>query len=238
MDRVSWALARLDLEPVMTGALLVMLVLRYALWRSLQNQRELKSRMTNPSRVGVRETLLGWLDPGLLTIFVLLFIVRPVVLQVVDIGSAAMEPTLRGSLTPQIDGPNDHVLVNKYILRVQPPRRGELVAYEIEDPGDPNYGGTAVRRVIGLPGDQVEIDPYGRVLVNQELVAEPYANGVCGVVFPSRKVPADAYFLLGDNRRGSDPEAHWLDDPFVRLEQVRGRPVAIVWPAARGQLLR
>lgn len=236
MDRVSWALARLDLEPVMTGALLVMLVLRYALWRSLQSQRELKSRMSNSSRVGVRETLLGWLDPGLLTVFVLLFIVRPGVLQVIDTNSAAMEPTLHGSLTPQIDGPNDHVLVNKYIIRVQPLRRGQLVAYAIEDPGDPNYGGTAVRRVIALPGDQVEIDLYGRVLVNQQLLDEPYANGVCGVVFPSRKVPGNAYFLLGDNR-GSDPGAGWLDDPFVSREQMRGRAVAIVWPAARAKLL-
>jgi len=237
MDRMSWALQRLDLEPVMTGALLVMLVLRYAFWRSLHTQRALKSRMKNASRVGVREALLGWIDPGLLAGAVLLLVIRPAILQILEVDSAAMEPTLRGSLTPQIDGPNDRVLVNKYILKVQPLQRGQLVAYRVEDPSDAHYGETAVRRVVALAGDEVEIDVYGRLLVNRQRVDEPYANGHCAVVFPARTVPEGACFVLGDNRAGADPSAGWLADPFVTDRQVRGRAVAVVWPAGRARLL-
>lgn len=75
-------------------------------------------------------------------------------------------------------------------------KEGDLAAVRYHDK-------ILIRRVIGLPGDEIEIDDSGTVKVNGEVLAEPYVSepalGQTDVTFPY-EVPEGEYFVMGDNR--------------------------------------
>jgi signal peptidase I len=100
-----------------------------------------------------------------------------------------MLPTLR---------PDQRLLVNRICLCWRSPRRGELVLFRV--PVQPAQ--IAIKRVVGLPGEQVSLWE-GALSVDGQLVPEPYvANPDCVGGFAWRLGPRE-YFLLGDNRRES-----------------------------------
>lgn len=78
-------------------------------------------------------------------------------------------------------------------------KRGDICAFRYEDR-------ILCKRVIGLEGDVIDIDKEGTVFINGEMLDEPYLKGKslgdCNITFPFT-VPADSYFVLGDNRRTS-----------------------------------
>jgi len=98
----------------------------------------------------------------------------------------------------------DYIIVDKRAYRDGFPKRGDLVIFS--SPNDP--GVTLLKRVVGLPGETIEIRAK-RVLLNGAAIEEPYAyyaeppGGPVvrpGDVLPALKLPPDEFFLLGDNR--------------------------------------
>lgn len=92
-----------------------------------------------------------------------------------------------------------------------------------------------MKRVIGVAGDQIEINGDGDVYVNGELLAEPYVTekhlGKCELEFPY-KVPKEMVFVLGDNRAVSiDSRIRAVG--CVEKDQIAGRAVFRAWPLAR-----
>lgn len=95
-----------------------------------------------------------------------------------------------------------------------------------------------IKRLIGLPGDVVEVRPADGVYVNGEKLDEPYLNEIsetCTLVKPepycgSVKVPAGQYYMMGDNRNQSLDSRYW---GFARDERVIGRAVFRIWPLNR-----
>ena len=90
-----------------------------------------------------------------------------------------------------------------------------------------------VKPLIGLPGDDVSVDT-GRVSVNGTVLDEPYVKFVDDYTYPPdgipRRVPEDAYFVLGDNRRvSSDSHLGW----YVPSENLVG---LAMWPLPQGWL--
>lgn len=89
-----------------------------------------------------------------------------------------------------------------------------------------------VKRIICGPGDLIDIDESGNVYVNDAQLNEPYISeknlGDCDITFPYR-VPADSYFVMGDNRSVSIDSRNTLVG-CVRSEQIIGRVVLRVWP--------
>ena len=89
-----------------------------------------------------------------------------------------------------------------------------------------------IKRVIGRPGDTVEITPEGNVLLNGVLLPEPYcsspAQGATDFEYPLT-VPARCYFVLGD-RRGSSVDSRNSILGFIHEDQIIGRIVAVIWP--------
>jgi signal peptidase I len=105
------------------------------------------------------------------------------------------------------------------------PQRGQVVVFN-----PPNGEGDAlIKRVIGAPGDLIELRDDG-VLINGQLLDEPYVNGQatsCNNACSPIQLDADSYFLMGDNRASS------LDSRSfgpVRANRIIGRVVMRYWP--------
>jgi signal peptidase I len=128
--------------------------------------------------------------------------------------------------------PNFHegqrVVVNKaaYWGWVGEPERGDVIIFKAPDGSDEDF----IKRVIGLPGDRVEIK-NGLVYVNDVALDEPYVSSPPGYTMPEKKVPDNLYFVLGDNRNHSnDSHTGW----YVRIYTVKpgcppGRRIYGAW---------
>ena len=108
------------------------------------------------------------------------------------------------------------------------PDRGDIIIFH--PPG--GYDTDFVKRVIGVPGDEIDIRD-GSVYVNT--VRETYSaqsTSAQGGIYP-RKVPEGQYFVLGDNRRVSNDSRNW---GFVRAKDILGRAWIGYWPLPKFQL--
>ncbi|MDP9023533.1 MAG: signal peptidase I [Actinomycetota bacterium] len=183
-----------------------------------------------------------------LVAFLLAFVLRTFVVQVFYIPSSSMEPTLL------VD---DRILVDKVTYRLRDPQHGEIVVFEghqfavpteDRDPvstvvrGIGQLVGLApanardyVKRVIGLPGDEIRIDD-GRVAVNGVWLPEPYAVDdprSCEPII----VPEGKLFFLGDNRPNSS-DSRYATLGFVDRDAVVGKAFTVIWPPDRIRFLR
>jgi signal peptidase I len=94
--------------------------------------------------------------------------------------------------------------------------RGDIVVVDSAELGRP-----IIKRVVGLPGEHVEVDADGRVRVDWRDLPEPYVVHHGGM--PRRfEVPLGHLLLLGDNRAASSDARRWRE-PFVPVSAVRGR---------------
>ena len=96
------------------------------------------------------------------------------------------------------------------------PERGDVIIFEYPDDGDK----LLIKRVIGLPGEMVIIKD-GLVYINGSEVPleEPYAHGVSRQDFGPYLIPADCYFVLGDNRDNSKDSRYWKNT-YVTKKQI------------------
>ncbi|MCL6611852.1 MAG: signal peptidase I [Peptococcaceae bacterium] len=152
---------------------------------------------------------------------VLAMLIRAFVFQPFYIPSGSMEPTL------QI---KDHILVNKFSYRFWEPMRGDIVVFRY--PLNPKKD--FVKRLVGLPGERVEIR-NSRVYVNGREIPEEYLPA--GLRYPDFGpvvVPENTYLMLGDNRNNSDDSRVW--GPLPR-ENIIGKAMLVYWPLDRMRLL-
>lgn len=147
-----------------------------------------------------------------LVLSVILFIGINAVSARIRVDGSSMEPTLHSG---------EFVIVNKLSYKFGDPTLGEIVVFHF--PRDPEQ--EYIKRVIGLPGDQVIID-QGKVIVNNRLIDEPYiaANPAYDGTWI---VPEGHLFVLGDNRNNSSDSHNWGTVP---QEYVIGKAVFVYWP--------
>jgi signal peptidase I len=125
------------------------------------------------------------------------------------------------SMEPSIDS-DEYVLINALAYRFSAPERGDIVAFHHERTGQSVY----LKRVIGLPGDRIAID-RGVVSVNGTKLDESYVRFADDRSFAPVVVPANAYYVLGDNRPKSDDSRAW---GFVPASDLMGRAMVGIWP--------
>ena len=139
-------------------------------------------------------------------------LLRAFVVHTVRIEGTSMVDTLRSG---------DIALVTRFDYRTSPPERGDIVECTF-----PGRSGTYIKRVIGLPGEQIDIID-SRVYINGQAISEPYASGPSEDY--SALLGADEYLVLGDNRSQSyDSRAE--DMGFIRQENLLGRVRIVLWP--------
>ena len=139
-------------------------------------------------------------------------LIATLVLPVLQIEGTSMEPTL-------VNG--DIVLLTKTTAL----ERGDICGFSWNNK-------ILIKRVVGIPGDWIEIDSDGTVYLNGKKLNEPYADqiafGECDLEFPFQ-VPQEQYFVLGDMRESSIDSRNTLIG-CVETEQIIGKIFFRVWP--------
>jgi len=110
--------------------------------------------------------------------------------------------------------------------RIGSPARGEIIVFRFPDPNPSSRERDFVKRVIGIPGDKVAI-VNGVVWVNQEPLREEYLTHRDAFNMNERILNETNYFVLGDNRTGSNDSRAWGPVP---AENILGKVWSVYWP--------
>lgn len=165
-----------------------------------------------------------WIE-GIKTIALSLFLafgIRSALAQSYFIPSGSMEPTIKI---------NDRLIVDKISYHFTSPQRGDIVVF---DPPAPVIAAEKlhepyIKRVIGLPGEKVEVKG-GRVYINNLPLHENYIADKPNYIWGPQIVPPDSFLVLGDNRNDSYDGHYW---GFVARDRIIGRAVVRFWPLNR-----
>lgn len=192
-------------------------------------------RKPKPS-VARKSALRDWTE-ALIVAALLALVIRTFIVQAFKIPSGSMEDTL-------LIG--DHLLVNKFIygiqipgvdgrfLKIREPLRGDIVVFEFPEDRDKAFWQRRdfIKRIIGLPGDTVEIRQK-QVLVNGQPLITKEAVFKDGILLPGGrdnmppvKVPPGHYFMMGDNRDRSYDSRFW---GFVSNADLKGLAFIKYW---------
>jgi signal peptidase I len=155
-----------------------------------------------------------------LAIIVILFLYQPV-----KVEGTSMMPTLDDQ---------ERIFINKFVYRFHfgDIDRGDTVVFWF--PGDPTK--SYIKRVIGVPGDRVEVN-HGSVIVNGQPLVENYVPPEFRDMstMEARVVPSDEFFVLGDHRSSSNDSRAW---GMVPRRYIYGKAVFIYWPLDKMGVLR
>lgn len=145
---------------------------------------------------------------------IVIFILIQATVQVSIVNGSSMEPDLR-------DG--QRIVVNKAVYLLHQPHRGDIIIFH-----PPQNSGTTpfIKRVIGLPGDTIEIK-QGRVYINGSPLEEPYIKDAPAYTLVKKNVSGDSYFVLGDNRNNTSDSHIWGTVP---RPNIIGKAWLTIWP--------
>jgi signal peptidase I len=186
-----------------------------------------------------KSTLREYFESIVIAVILALFI-RTFVVQAFKIPTGSMEENL-------LIG--DHLLVNKFVfgptetgvertlLPVGTIKRRDIIVFKYPEEPERDF----IKRVIGLPGETVEVREK-KVYINGAALDEPYVHFLAPPSAPSElhevtsfdvrerfgpvTVPADQYFMMGDNRDNSADSRYW---GFLRRDYIKGRALVIYW---------
>ena len=130
----------------------------------------------------------------------------------------SMETTLQ-------DG--DNLWIDKLTYHFKDPKRFDIIVFPYQ--GQDVY---YIKRVIGLPGETVQITPEGNILINGEILSESYGREIMvdsGTASEPRTLGEDEYFVLGDNRNDSR-DSRWADVGNINKKDIIGRAVLRLTP--------
>ncbi len=189
-----------------------------------------------------KSTIREYFESIVIAVILALFI-RTFIVQAFKIPTGSMEETL-------LIG--DHLLVNKFLLapsatpaerRLLPIRdvhRGDIVVFKHPEEPDRDL----IKRVIGLPGETVEVREK-KVSINGTPLVEPYTHFLTPPIAPSElheitsvdvrerygpvTVPPNQYFVMGDNRDNSQDSRYW---GFLPRDNIKGKALVIYWSYA------
>ncbi|MGL4742056.1 MAG: signal peptidase I [Sarcina sp.] len=175
--------------------------------------------MSTNSNVFIK-LLKDWIIPVLCAI-VLAFLINKFLIFKVEVPTGSMKPTVM---------PGDQIFVTR-IYNPSKIKRGEIVVFKKQGEKE-----LLLKRVIGLPGDTIDIKDGGKVYVNGQLLDEPYVK----YPYPlggTYHVPQGEYFMLGDNRADSKDSRYWKD-PYIPGNDIVAKAWLRVYPFNRFGFLK
>ncbi len=156
----------------------------------------------------------------IIAIIVILFLYQPV-----KVEGTSMMP----ALTDQ-----ERIFINKFVYRfhIGDIGRGDMIVFWY--PNDPTK--SYVKRVVGLPGDRIQVD-RGKVIVNDTQLQEAYVPEEYRdeLSMAPRTIPDEEYFVLGDHRSSSNDSRSWGTVP---RRYIYGKAVFVYWPLGKVGMLR
>ncbi len=157
----------------------------------------------------------------LLIVLVLTYLVIVYVGQRTEVSGSSMEPTLT-------DG--DNLIVDKITYRFNEPERFDIIVFPFQYQENTYY----IKRIIGLPGETVQIDEAGVIYINGEVLYETYGREIIskdkiGLAAEPITLGPDEYFVLGDNRNHSS-DSRIPEVGNIKKEQIIGRAWLRIWP--------
>lgn len=186
-----------------------------------ENQSEPQSVSESASSQATNNTLTAWLADLFETILlaVVLFVGINLVSARIRVESISMEPTLTAG---------EFLIVNKLAYRFGAMQRGDVIVFYYPLDTSQRF----IKRLIGLPGDEVVVSD-GKVFINGQPLKEPYISAP-PTYMGSWQVPSDAVFVLGDNRNRSADSHVW---GMVPLDYIIGKAIFVYWPFDRFGLI-
>ena len=139
----------------------------------------------------------------------------------------SMEPTLYN---------NDNLIVDKISYRFKDPERFDIIVFPYQYKDDTYY----IKRIIGLPGETVQIDTEGNIYIDGEILEESYGKEIIkDPVLAAQPITLgdDEYFVLGDNRNHSG-DSRFADVGNVKRSQIIGRAFFRMWPISSMGLIK
>ncbi len=175
---------------------------------------EIKKSMRPHLQLWVRDFIISVMA----SFFIITFLYQPV-----KVEGTSMQPELRDQ---------DRLFVNKFAYNFEKISRGDVVVFYYPRDTQKSY----IKRVIGLPGDNIRIDD-GRVFVNGQRIDESYVPKRFRDVrsMADMVVPPDEYFVMGDHRSISSDSRDF--GPVTR-KLIYGKAAFIYWPADNMGVIR
>ena len=157
----------------------------------------------------------------LLGVLCLTWLVITFIGQRTEVDGSSMEPMLSNG---------DNLIVDKISYRFRDPQRYDIIVFPFKYQENTFY----IKRIIGLPGETVQIDEQGTIYINGEVLTENYGREIIraetvGIAANPIVLGEDEYFVMGDNRNGSTDSR---DDQLGAIDTgyVLGKAVFALWP--------
>ena len=159
-----------------------------------------------------KKELASWIKTIVLAVAIALFI-NFVLIVNATVPTGSMENTIMS---------HDRVIALRLSYKFSDPERGDVVIFKYPDAPE---GETVlyVKRIIGLPGDTVEVK-NGGVYINGELLEEDYVKDTTDGEFGPYYVPEGCYFMMGDNRNNSLDARYW-ENTYVEKDDILGKVI-------------
>ena len=165
----------------------------------------------------------------LLCVLCLTWAVIAFVGQRTEVDGQSMEPMLS-------DG--DNLIVDKITYRFRDPERFDIIVFPFKYKEDTFY----IKRIIGLPGETVQIDEEGKIYIDGEILEENYGREIIqsntiGIAGEPILLGEDEYFVMGDNRNNSmDSRTEVVGN--IKREEIIGRAWIRIWPLSDAGVLK
>jgi len=170
----------------------------------------------------LRHWIFDWAET-IVVALILALIIRAFFLQVFWIPSGSMEPSLDIS---------DRIVVNKVRYYFRPPQRQEVVVFRQVGSIDETKK-DLIKRLMGLPGETLQVK-NGIIYTNGKAVVEKHPMNQDFANFGPVTIPADAYFVMGDNRPASADSRYW---GFLPRKNIIGQAFLRIWPITKFGLI-
>lgn len=168
----------------------------------------------------VKKEIVSWIKTIVLALLLALAIDNFVIVNA-TVPTGSMETTIM---------PKDRIVAFRLSYLFSEPERGDIAVFRYPDNEEVLY----VKRVIGLPGETVEIqDGYVYINGSDTPLEEPYLKETPTDSFGPYTVPEGSYFMMGDNRNNSLDSRFWKNTKFVKKDKILGKVVFKYFPSIR-----